>query len=46
MSPQEGRFRLDIKKFFMIRVVSAGTGCPERWWYHIPGDTEGHGMGL
>ena len=29
---KEGRFRLDVrKKFFMLKVVSPGTGCPERW---------------
>jgi len=29
---KEGRFRLVIrKKFFTLRVVTPGPGCPERW---------------
>jgi len=34
---KEGRFRLEIrKKFFTMRVVSTGTGCPEKLWLPPP----------
>jgi len=34
---EEDRFRLGIrKKFFPVRVVRHGTGCPERLWVFPP----------
>jgi len=40
------RFWLDIrKKSFTIGWWGIGTGCPERWWVPIPGDTQGQAGG-
>ena len=34
---KEGRFRLDVRKrFYTLRMMRTGTGCPERWWMSCP----------
>ena len=31
---QQGRFRLDIRKYYLKGWSGTGMGCPERWWSH------------
>jgi len=41
-----GRLRLDIGKMFFTIRVSTDTGCPERWWMPLPGQSQDQGTGL
>ena len=30
----QGRFRLDVRKYYFSERSVTGMGCPERWWSH------------